>query len=197
MNRKLTTSNATHPFVPMESKTELRQRMRQHLREVPAEANEALISVLKHHAASWQPERIVAIYGGLRGEPDLVGGFLPWLRENGHRAVLFAIEGENLAPRLVCKPADLIRSRFGAWEPNESCASLAVADLDFIIVPGLAFSPRHLTRLGRGGGYYDRLLAHPKCHARRVALAHSFQLIDELPVEPHDQRVHEILTSGS
>ena len=67
MNRKLTASNATHPFVPMESKTELRQRMRQHLREVPAEANEALISVLKHHAASWQPERIVAIYGGLRG----------------------------------------------------------------------------------------------------------------------------------
>ena len=86
----------------MESKTELRQRMRQHLREVPAEANEALIRALKHQAASWQSERIVAIYGGLRGEPDLVGGFLPWLRENGHRAVLFAIEGENRAPRLVC-----------------------------------------------------------------------------------------------
>lgn len=181
----------------MESKTELRQRMRQHLREVPAEANEALIRALKHQAASWQPRSTVAIYGGLRGEPDLVGGFLPWLRENGHRAVLFAIEGENLAPRLVCEPADLIRSRLGAWEPNESCASLAVADLDVIIVPGLAFSPRHLTRLGRGGGYYDRLLAHPECHARRIALAHSFQLIDELPVEPHDERVHEILTSGS
>lgn len=197
MNRKLTARSATHPFLPMESKTELRQRMRQGLREVPAEANEALISVLKHHAASWQPRSTVAIYGGLRGEPDLVGGFLPWLRENGHKAVLFAIEGENLAPLLVCEPADLIRSRLGAWEPNESCASLPVAGLDVIIVPGLAFSPRHLTRLGRGGGYYDRLLAQPECHARRIALAHSFQIIDELPVEPHDQKVHEILTSGS
>ena len=99
----------------MESKIELRQRMRQGLREVPAEANEALITTLKHHAALWRPGSTVAIYGGLRGEPDLVGGFLPWLRENGYQAALFAIEGENLAPRLLCDPADIIRSSLGAW----------------------------------------------------------------------------------
>lgn len=180
----------------MESKPALRQRMRQLLREVSAEANAALISKLKQHAASWLAHQTVALYGGLRGEPDLIGGFLPWLQQQGHLVALFAIEGENLAPRHIRHEVDLVRSSLGAWEPRSTCPPLEIADLDVIIVPGLAFSLKHLTRLGRGGGYYDRLLAHPQCRARRMALAHDFQLFDDLPVEPHDQRVHEIITAA-
>ncbi len=179
----------------MKTKPAIRQRMRQLLREVTAEANDALIAALKQHTASWSSHQTVAIYGGLRGEPDLIGGFLLWLRDHGHRAALFAIEAENLAPRLIQTEADLIRSRLGAWEPRETCPPLDIADLDLILVPGLAFSSKHLTRLGRGGGYYDRLLAHPQCRARRIALAHRFQLLDDLPVEAHDQRVHEIIAA--
>ena len=180
----------------METKPAIRQRMRQLLREVSAQANEALIATLKQHAASWPAHQTIALYGGLRGEPDLIGGFLPWLIEKGHQAALFAVEGENLTPRLIHTEADLIRSSLGAWEPRESCPSLDIASLDLIIVPGLAFSMKHRTRLGRSGGYYDRLLAHSQCRARRIALAHDFQLFDDLPVEAHDQRVHEILTAS-
>ena len=114
----------------MEDKPVIRQRMRQLLREVTAEADDTLIAALKQHAASWQPKQTVAIYGGLRGEPDLIGGFLPWLQEHGHQAALFAIEGENLAPRLIQSEADLIRSSLGAWEPRETCPPLDIADLD-------------------------------------------------------------------
>jgi 5-formyltetrahydrofolate cyclo-ligase len=177
----------------MEDKPAIRRRMRQLLREVTAQANDALIAALKQHAASWPSHQTVAIYGGLRGEPDLIGGFLPWLQEHGHQATLFAIEGENLAPRLIQSEADLVRSSLGAWEPRETCPPLDIADLDLILVPGLAFSAEHRTRLGRGGGYYDRLLAQPQCQARRIALAHRFQLLDALPVEAHDERVHEII----
>lgn len=179
----------------METKPALRQRMRQLLREVTVEQNTALIASLKHHAAGWPSKRTIALYGGLRGEPDLLGDFLPWLLQHGHRAVLFAIESENLSPRLIQSQADLLRSPLGAWEPRETCPRIEISALDVIIVPGLAFSPTHLTRLGRGGGYYDRLLAHPQCKARRIALAHSFQLIDDLPVEAHDERIHEIITA--
>ena len=179
----------------MEDKPAIRQRMRQLLREVTAESNTTLITALKHHAASWPAIQTVAIYGGLRGEPDLIGGFLPWLRDHGHLVALFAIEAENLAPRLIQTEADLIRSSLGAWEPRETCPPLDIADLDIILVPGLAFSSKHLTRLGRGGGYYDRLLAHTQCKARRIALAHRFQLLDDVPVEAHDQRVHEIIAA--
>jgi 5-formyltetrahydrofolate cyclo-ligase len=177
----------------MEDKPAIRRRMRQLLREVTAQANDALIAALKQHASSWPSNQTVAIYGGLRGEPDLIGGFLSWLQEHGHQAALFAIEAEYLAPRLIQTEADLIRSSLGAWEPRETCAKIDIADLDIILVPGLAFSSEHLTRLGRGGGYYDRLLAHPQCKASRIALAHRFQLLDNLPVEAHDERVHEII----
>lgn len=180
---------------PMLTKPALRQRMRQRLRDVAAEANEALIARLQQHAQSWPAHQTVALYGGMRGEPDLIGGFLPWLRAHGHRAVLFAIEAEHLLPRVVESVDDLLRGDRGAWEPRATCPPLDIADLDLILVPGLAFSPQHLTRLGRGGGYYDRLLSHPGCKARRIALAHDFQLLDDLPVEPHDQRVHEIITA--
>jgi 5-formyltetrahydrofolate cyclo-ligase len=177
----------------MQTKPAVRLHLRHLLREVSVEQNAALITALKHHAAAWPAHQTIALYGGLRGEPDLIGSFLPWLIEMNHRPVLFAVEAENLAPRLVQSEADLIRSRLGAWEPRETCPPLDIADLDIILVPGLAFSAGHLTRLGRGGGYYDRLLAHPQCKARRIALAHRFQLLDALPVEAHDERVHEII----
>ena len=91
----------------------------------------------------------------------------------------------------------LIPHKHGIRAPDVTrSAPIEPLSLDCVIYPGIAFT-RGLSRLGQGGGYYDRLLAHPECHARRIALAHSFQLIDELPVEPHDQKVHEVLTSGS
>jgi 5-formyltetrahydrofolate cyclo-ligase len=179
----------------METKPVIRQRMRQLLREVPPGAGAALVARLQEQAASWAAPRIVAIFGGLRGEPDLTGSFLSWLREQGHRAVLFAIEEGRLAPREIRTEADLIRSNIGAWEPREACPSLAIAEIDFIMVPGLAFT-RDGARLGRGGGYYDRLLAYSGCRARRIGLAYDFQVVEALPVEPHDQRVHEILTES-
>jgi 5-formyltetrahydrofolate cyclo-ligase len=179
----------------METKTVIRQRMRQLLREVPPHAGGALVARLQQQAASWAASRIVAIFGGLRGEPDLTGAFLSWLREQGHRAVLFAIEEGRLAPREIRDDADLVRSNIGAWEPRASCPPLSIAEIDLIIVPGLAFT-RDGARLGRGGGYYDRLLGRSDCRARRVGLAYDFQIVAALPVEPHDQRVHEILTES-
>lgn len=178
----------------MLTKPALRQQMRQLLREVPLVANAALIAALKQRAASWSPKQTVAIYGGLRGEPDLVGEFLPWLIASGHHAVLFGVESETLVPRLVSGGDDLLRGVLGAWEPRADLPAVEVAALDIMIVPGLAFSPANLTRLGRGGGYYDRLLADPECRAHRIALAHDFQRIDDLPIEPHDQKIHEIIS---
>ncbi|CAM3799075.1 5-formyltetrahydrofolate cyclo-ligase [Alkalicoccus chagannorensis] len=81
-----------------------------------------------------------------------------------------------------CRPA-----AFGLVEPDpEKCRRIRSEDLDFILVPGVAFDRRHY-RIGYGGGYYDRFLAvssAPSC-----AVFYSCQLIDEVPDEAHDQRV--------
>lgn len=181
----------------MLTKQAIRQTMRVGLREATPKGCAALVAKLKQAAASWPPHQTIALYGGLRGEPDLITDFLPWLVQSGHRAVLFAIEHDQLIPKQIRSSADLTRSSIGALEPAPNCPSLEIAALDIIIVPGLAFNQHTGDRLGRGGGYYDRLLAHPACQAHRIALVQEFQLISEIPSEPHDQRVHEILTGST
>ena len=56
------------------------------------------------------------------------------------------------------------------------------------LVPGLAFT-QDGGRLGYGGGWYDRLLCRAAKHAPKIGIAHAFQLVDELPSEPHDIRL--------
>lgn len=59
------------------------------------------------------------------------------------------------------------------------------------IVPGMAFdSSGH--RLGRGKGYYDRMLA--KCRPYAIGVAYSFQIIDAVPFDEHDISMQEIIT---
>jgi 5-formyltetrahydrofolate cyclo-ligase len=65
--------------------------------------------------------------------------------------------------------------------------------IDLILVPGLAFSKdRH--RLGRGGGFFDRLLAGPAAKAFKVGICFSFQLLDTIPTEAHDVVMDVIVT---
>lgn len=65
--------------------------------------------------------------------------------------------------------------------------------IDLILVPGLAFSQtKH--RLGRGGGFFDRLLAGPAQNAYKLAICFSFQILDSVPVEGHDIVMDEVVT---
>ena len=65
--------------------------------------------------------------------------------------------------------------------------------IDFFVVPGLAFDVAGL-RLGRGGGYYDRLLARRRGDATTVGLVPDRLLVRALPREPHDIPMSHIVT---
>jgi 5-formyltetrahydrofolate cyclo-ligase len=69
----------------------------------------------------------------------------------------------------------------------------AMADIELVVVPGVAFA-RNGARLGRGGGFYDRLLAHPQLKALRVGLCFEECLAENLPEDAHDQRMHWVVT---
>ena len=62
-----------------------------------------------------------------------------------------------------------------------------------VFVPGVAFDCNG-NRLGRGTGWYDRLLGGLDARVPRIALAYEFQLLEEVPVEPGDLPVHAIVT---
>ncbi len=64
---------------------------------------------------------------------------------------------------------------------------------DFILVPGLAFS-RGGHRLGRGGGFYDRLLAGRAKDALKLGTCFSLQLVDPIPAEAHDVILDAIIS---
>ena len=66
------------------------------------------------------------------------------------------------------------------------------AHIDVVIVPGLAFDVSG-GRLGLGGGFYDRFLPLA-VNAVKIALAYDFQLVESLPLEPHDFKINGVLT---
>src|SRR5262245_13024808 len=65
--------------------------------------------------------------------------------------------------------------------------------IDVVIVPGTAFTPAG-DRLGQGGGWYDGFLARVRPDCLTIGVAFSPQIVDELPVEPHDVRLDHVVT---
>ena len=87
-----------------------------------------------------------------------------------------------------------VKGAYGRAEPDrERSGRMMIDQIDLIIVPGLAFG-RDLYRLGRGGGYYDRLLSSG--HAYRCGFCFSLQLRDAVPCEEHDCSVDCIVTES-
>ncbi|MDG5470807.1 5-formyltetrahydrofolate cyclo-ligase [Jeotgalibacillus sp. ET6] len=81
-------------------------------------------------------------------------------------------------------------SFFGLLEPVNSLESIASSQIDLMIVPGLAYTKKGY-RLGYGGGYYDRYLQNYK--GATVSLCFDEQLIENVPVEPHDQPIELVI----
>jgi 5-formyltetrahydrofolate cyclo-ligase len=76
----------------------------------------------------------------------------------------------------------------------EGHPTLDAALIDVVIVPGLAFTAAG-DRLGQGGGWYDRFLAKLGPGATKIGVAFTPQIVDSLPVEPHDIRVDVVITA--
>jgi len=90
----------------------------------------------------------------------------------------------------------LVPGRFELLEPTGPRlppAGLAAADV--VVVPALAVA-RDGTRLGRGGGYYDRALVHARPGAVLVAVVFDEELVEELPAGTHDRAVAAVVTPG-
>ena len=86
---------------------------------------------------------------------------------------------------------EIVTGKFGVREPGSSCAEIALDKFDLVLVPGLAFD-RAGNRLGRGRGFYDRLLVETS--GIKCGVGYDFQLLEKIPAEPHDAKVNFMLT---
>ncbi len=103
-------------------------------------------------------------------------------------------EAKRLRLHVVADPdRELMAGTLGIPEPDSTLPEVHPLEVDWALVPGLAFDIRGY-RLGRGGGFYDRLLPTLRDQAPRWALAFDVQWVEAVPIESHDQPLSGIAT---
>lgn len=111
---------------------------------------------------------------------------------NKKKILLPVVQDDKLVLKVFTDSKDLKLSAYGIPEPVGE-EFLDFDQIDLAIVPGMVFD-RNLNRIGRGKGYYDRLL--PKLSAYIMGICYSFQLKDEIPVEAHDISMNCVISQN-
>lgn len=164
-------------------KQSLRARTRGFLTGLDAGLKQEASRKILAQLEDWHPWRIartVCAFSPLSTEPDI---FDPW--PSGKKIILPRVTQYGLSLHFIENLDELVEGSFGILEPSSE-APQAPPRADLILVPGLAFD-RFGMRLGRGGGYYDRLLAD--FEGLRVGICFEGVIFDRIPFESHDQRV--------
>lgn len=130
----------------------------------------------------------VSLYHALPGEVETTAFIAQWAKAK--TIFLPAVEGNNLSLHPYKGTHTLRSGAFGIMEPERE-ESFPAEQIDLIILPGIAFD-RQCNRLGRGKGYYDRLLT--TLPVPKIGLCFDFQLLDEIPVEPFDIPMDMVVT---
>ncbi len=181
-----------------EAKARLRGEMRERLARLsPGDWTTASERVCQRvrDLDAWRGARWVGAYAAMSREID-VG---PLMEEALARGMRVAVPGWDEASgtygfREVRDPGrDLIDGPHRARVPRGECEAVDPGRLDFVLVPGIAFDGRG-GRLGRGKGFYDRLLA---CSGGvTCGVGADEQWVPQVPVESHDVRLDWVLLPG-
>ncbi len=177
------------------TKSELRKAIRFRLDALPPETRDEKSAAICREIAGceeWKAARTIAFFSPLSSEPnvDLLWAVLET------RAVCYPrVNGENLVFLRVPDRAALLESRWNLLEPPHREDSIVpFNEIDLLLVPGLAFTPG-CHRMGRGKGYYDRLLADPALRATALGVCFAEQVVPHLPTEEHDRPVARVVSA--
>ena len=104
-----------------------------------------------------------------------------------------SINGELLVIKKYLGQDNLVK--VGKYQIEEPSNPIIINPnlIDLVIVPGVAFD-KNRNRLGRGKGYYDKLLKNSKCY--KMGICFDFQLIDEIPTDQHDIKMDMIISES-
>lgn len=175
-----------------------KQELRRHIREEKARLGEAQLLRMSAETArrllahpKITAAETILIYHSLPDEvntADIIQG----LSRDGKIVILpRVVDRDSMTLHAYTGEKDLVTGAYGIKEPVGTAftdyESIAVA-----VVPGMAFDVRG-NRLGRGRGYYDRLLPL-LTRAYKIGLCFPFQLLDNVPAAPSDVPMNEIVT---
>ena len=139
---------------------------------------------------------VVAIYGASGDEPD-TWPLIEQLHTDGVTVLLPVLKGRHTPDWALYTGRDGLREGWhGILEPtSDALGADALSRASLVITSALAVA-RDGYRLGVGGGWYDRALAHADPASVLVALCYDAEIVDAVPTDPWDQRVDAILTEA-
>jgi len=162
-------------------------------RLTPAERDAAGTTVAERVAALPELAAAGAVLGFASFGAELpTDPVMSWVLGSGRRLLVPFVDGPALRAADVATLDDLAPGYRGIREPVERTpVDAAVASV--VLVPGVAFDSTG-RRLGYGGGFYDAFLAGIDGLVPRIGLCFDLQIVDEVPVGDHDERVHLVVT---
>jgi 5-formyltetrahydrofolate cyclo-ligase len=178
------------------SKGEVREEVKRRLAALPPARRaleEELVTAAVQDTPEWRAARLVLLYRNLPSEFSTVGLANGAWRSGKRVAMPRVVAPGELALHEVRAWTELRPGAFGIHEPLASLPVVRPGDVDLAFVPGLAWT-RQGDRLGRGGGFYDRLLPDLRL---AWGLAFDVQVMAEIPMEPHDARVRRVWSASA
>lgn len=172
------------------NKEDIRLRIRAHKSLLDdnerRQAARTVFDLLERTAAFMMSESIL-LYHSLPDELSTLDFIDKW--HSRKRFYLPRVNGLNLE----ILPYSKSRMHLGAFniEEPDGDDTTDMSQIDMVVVPAVAYDRRG-NRVGRGKGYYDRLLTNTR--AIKIGVAYNFQLIDEIDADPHDVAVDYVIT---
>ena len=137
----------------------------------------------------FQQAQVVMLYYSLPDEVQTHHFVERWVQSK--RIILPVVVGDDLELRTYHGCHELVKGAYGIEEPTGP-PFLQLEQIECIVVPGVAFDSQG-NRLGRGKGYYDRLLPRLP-QAYKIGLCFPFQRVEQVPAEPFDIRMDEVIS---
>jgi 5-formyltetrahydrofolate cyclo-ligase len=179
-----------------QAKAHLRQSQRKRASQLPPTfrlaQSSSIINHLKEHSI-WKSSTQIFAFVPMKDEPDIFP-LLKEIMDEGKQLFLprFEASTRTYHPiRVRNISTDLQPGKYGIPEPADHCPKAEGLHPDLTLVPGLAFDSRGW-RLGRGKGFYDRMLA--SLGGIRCGMAFDYQYVELVPHETLDQKMDWIIT---
>jgi 5-formyltetrahydrofolate cyclo-ligase len=185
---------------PLATRNAIRQQLRRQRRQLsPSSRRQAGHAVVRHlqRQPEWRQAKQIGIYLDDFGEIPTRAiihaaqvqhktVYLPLIRAFDQRLVFVPIARQHW------QQGRMARHRLGMLQPRHQ-RGIAVTRLDLLVMPLVAVDAQGM-RLGMGGGFYDRTLAHAPHHPYRLGLAYDFQQVEQLQTADWDQPLHGLCT---
>ncbi len=149
-----------------------------------------ILALLEEHPL-FKAANIVLLYYSLKDEVDTHSFIEKWSTKK--QILLPVVVGNDLELRTFCGTENMGTNTYGIKEPTGPQFNKYDC-IDLIVVPGVAFDLSG-NRLGRGKGYYDRLLPSIP-NAYKAGICFPFQIVEEVPAEPFDIQMDTIITTN-